>query len=255
MVLENITFRPATRFFEAALRCLWLDSTIFALFWVNKCLLCDKIDLVRYFLQLCDQPRRKEVSHFWRVIRWFLLGMRVDQLKVLILVVKHHIFRLPVWILEFCQTYFRLGKFSLWFWPFINFAAGRFRVDDNFFFIVLVGDCRFTWQDFFFHRVIKSTFPDVNCLFRTSTDKVVSFSTELRVIRVSLKSVLKFAFLWVPNFGRSVIRWRDQVRTVRMEIDWFNWTLVTLVNLNHMLGSQIVKFDFLVMGTWSHAIP
>ena len=39
-----------------------------------------------------------------------------------------------------------------------------------------------------------------------------------------------------------------------MEINTFNWTLVSLVHLDHVLRTQVVELDLFVMGTRSNAV-
>jgi hypothetical protein len=39
-----------------------------------------------------------------------------------------------------------------------------------------------------------------------------------------------------------------------MEIDALHWSLVSLIDLNHMLRTQVIQFDLLVMRAGSNAV-
>jgi len=41
---------------------------------------------------------------------------------------------------------------------------------------------------------------------------------------------------------------------VRVEVNTLDWSLVTLIHLNHMLGSEIVQFDLFVVGAGGYAV-
>lgn len=142
-----------------------------------------------------------------------------------------------IWILKLSNRKFRFRCLSLWFRSFINLSVSSFHIHDNFSSIVSICYSGLTFQYFLFHWVIKSTFPDIDWLLRSSWNEIITFSAEFCIIGVSLKSILKFTFLRIPYFCCSIIRWRDQIRTMRMKIYGFDWTLMTFINLNNMLWS------------------
>lgn len=126
---------------------------------------------------------------------------------------------------------------TIFFWWLVDFSICRFYICYNLFSIVQVWYCWFTWQNLFFHRVIKSTFPNVDSLLRSSTDEIITFSTKLCIVRMGFQCVLKLPLLRIPDFGLTIIRRRNQVRTMWMKINRFYWSFVSFVNLNHMLRS------------------
>ena len=168
--------------------------------------------------------------------------------------IEDHRLRLTIWVLKLCKTKLGFGNLSLRLWSFINFSIGRLRIGDDLFSIVDVAHCWFAWQYFLFHWIVKSALPNVDRFLWTSTDEVVPFTTKFSIIWMSFECIFELSLLWVPYFGRPIVRWWNQIRAMRMKVNWFYWSLMTFVNLNDMLGSQIVKFDFFIMGTRSHTV-
>lgn len=111
-----------------------------------------------------------------------------------------------------------------------------------------------TAVDFLFQTIVKTSFPNIDHLIRPSWDKIVALPTKLGGIWVWLKSVLKPSLLTVPYFGCSVLWWADQIRTVRMKINTFDWSLVPLVDLNHVLRPKIIKFDLFIVRAGSNTV-
>ena len=140
------------------------------------------------------------------------------------------IFKLPNWK-------FRFGCLFFWFWRLINLSACCLNICDYFPSIVSVSYSRLAFQYLLFHWIVKSTFPNVDWLLRSSWNKIIALSAELCTIWMSFKSVLKFSFLRIPYFCCTIIRRRYQIRTMWMKIDGLYWTFMTLIDLNNMLWS------------------
>ena len=168
--------------------------------------------------------------------------------------VKNNIFSFSVRVFQLCQTQLWSWKFSFRLWSFINFQIRWFWICDDFSFVVDITDSGLTWKNLLLHWIKKSTLPDVNWFLRTTADEVITFTTELGIVRMGFKSVFEFSFLRIPNFCGTIIWWRNQVWTMRVEINRLNWSLMAFVYLNYMLRSQVINLDFLIMWAWGHAI-
>ena len=115
-------------------------------------------------------------------------------------------------------------------------------------------DCIVTSVDVLLQTVIKTCLPNIDHFVRPSSDEVISLSAELSRIGMGLKGVFQPSFLTVPNLSGPIFRRTDQKRTMRMKINTFNRSLMSLIHLNHMLRSQIIQFYLLIMRTRCNTI-
>ena len=193
-------------------------------------------------MQFCQKSLRKKSSNILLAILWC-----ISQFKVFLLVIVKHIFG----VTDLSQL---IQINSLWFFylllVFILYLLLSIG-DDPF---AIDADRIITTVDFLFQTIVKASFPNIDHLIRPSRDKIVALPAKLGRIWVRLKSVLKSSLLAVPYLGRSVLRWADQIRTVRMKINTFDWSLMPLVDLNHMLRPKIVKLDLFIMRTRGNTV-
>lgn len=151
--------------------------------------------------------------------------------------VKKYSLWLSIWIFKLSNRKFRLWCLSFWLWCLINLSTSNLSICNDFSSIVSVSYSGLAFQNLLFHRIIKSTFPNVDWFLRSSWNEIITLSAEFGVIWMGFKGVLKFTFLRIPYFCCTIIRRGYQIRTMWMKINGLYRSFVTFINLNNMLWS------------------
>jgi len=151
--------------------------------------------------------------------------------------IKQYRLRLTIRILQLGQTKFWFKTLPLWFFITIKLSRSSLDICNDFFPVVHITQSSLTWHNLLLHRIKETTFPDVNRLFWTPTDKIITLTTEFCIVWMRFQCVLQLSFLRIPNLCCSILgRW-NQVRAMWVEIDWFYWSLMPFVDLYYVLWS------------------
>lgn len=161
--------------------------------------------------------------------------------------VVQHLLRLTV-LLELVEVDL------VWLGGLLFVAVGRFRLAVGLHLLAVVADGAVASVYPLLQAVVEARLPDVDHLVRPARDEVVALPAELGGVGVRLQRVLQPSLLAVPHLGGAVLRGRDEIGTVRVEVNALDWPLMPFVDLYDVLRAQVVELDLLVVGAGGDAV-